>query len=139
MPVRIVDISTPVHHNLTSNQPVTFAVDFRGRESHDLTITWYHNTVQVPSADSRIHNSFDSLVASGRTEFRSSPAKRVDAGLYRVVISSVVGVAGQPPVFASQQEATFQIDVTGKAILLEYFILMTLTNINFHSAPNSTS
>lgn len=114
VPVQIVDVSTPVHHNLTSNQPVTFAVDFIGQESHDLTITWYHNGVPVPSTDSRIQNSFDSSVVSGRSEFRLPLARRVDAGLYRVVISSSVGEAGSTPIFSSQQETTFQIDVTGK-------------------------
>lgn len=106
-----MDTSRPVHQNLTSNEPVTFAVEFRGRQTHDLTIAWFHDGVPIPFTDTRIHDSFDSSLASGRTELRLPLARRSDVGLYRVVISSEVGV---PPVFSSQQEVTFQIDVTGK-------------------------
>ena len=114
MPVEIADRSTPVHHNLTSNRPVTLAVDFVGREAHALVITWYHNAQQISYTDSRIVNTFESASAEGRTEFRLPEARRTDAGLYRVVITSAVGLPGQPLVFSSQQETTFQIDVTGE-------------------------
>lgn len=110
VPIEILETSRPVHQNLTSNRPVQFAVDFSGR---NLTITWFHNSLALTPDDSRIRNTLDTALASGRTEFRLPQALRSDAGLYRVVLHSQVGLEGQQPIFSSQQEATFQIDVTG--------------------------
>lgn len=86
------------------------AVDFRGR---GLTITWFHNSVAVAVDDSRIHNTFDAALGSGRTEFRLPLVRRSDAGLYHVELSNQVGGPGEEPLFASEQEVTFQIDLTG--------------------------
>lgn len=113
MPIQILETSRPVHQNLTRNQPVTFAVDFKGRKSHDLMITWYHSGLAL-SDDSRIYNTFDTDLGTGRSEFRLPLARRTDAGLYRVLISSVVGGDQEPPTFSSQGEATFQVDIAGK-------------------------
>lgn len=107
-----MDTSIPVYQNLTRNQPTMFAVDFRGRQSHDLTITWHYDEAILASDDSRIYNSFNPSLANGRTEFRLPEANRENAGLYRVEISSQVGAEGEI-LFRSQQEVTFQIDVTG--------------------------
>lgn len=110
VPVEILETSRPVHQNLTSNREVLFTVDFRGRVTDAQTIEWFHNDLPL-SAPDRIHSTFDDTLATGRTELRLPRAMRVDAGLYRVVISN--RVEGAVPVFASQEEVTFQIDVTG--------------------------
>ena len=114
VPIQILETSRPVHQNLTRNEAVTFAVDFRGRQSHDLTITWHHAGVALSTDDSRIYNTFNTDLGTGRSEFRLPLASRTDAGLYRVLISSVVGGDQDPPTFSSQDEATFQVDIAGK-------------------------
>lgn len=106
VPIIIVGTS-PVHHNLTSNQPVSLTVDFTGRIAHNLRMTWFHNSVALPGNDPRIHNTFDVSRARGRTELRFPEAHRSDVGLYRVVLHTQIGE------FSSQREVTFQIDVTG--------------------------
>lgn len=118
-------MSTPVHRNLTGNQPVTFAVEFRGRQSHDLSITWHHDGVALSGSDSRISNTFNSELARGRTVFGLPLARRADAGLYRVVIRSAVGMS-EETVYQSQGEVTFQIDITGRLLdtLLFYIELL---------------
>lgn len=105
-----------MHQNLTGDQSVSFVVDFRGRQHHGLNITWLHNGSALSSTDPRsINNTFTS--GTGRTELSIPTAMRAYAGLYRVLITSQVGAEGQAPVYSSQDEASFQLDVTGKACL----------------------
>lgn len=123
VPVQITATSTPAHHNLTTNLPVSLSADFNGRQSHDLTVTWYHDGVPLPLTDSRISNSFFEATTAGRSEFRLDPARRIDGGVYVVVVNSTLVVEGQVEHF-SQQEASFQIDITGKHV--ERFVVLVL-------------
>lgn len=109
-----------MHHNLTSNRPVLLTVDFRGRRIHNLSITWFHNGLALATTDSRIRNTFDASLGRGRTELSFPLAGRSDVGLYRVVLHSQVGAPGE--LFSSQEEVTFQIDVTGR---LEFPLIRT--------------
>ena len=51
VPVEIVNTTTPVHQNFTKNQPVTLYVEFRGRQAHNLTITWFFGDIALSSTD----------------------------------------------------------------------------------------
>ncbi len=84
------------------------SVAFRGRGSHDLAVVWSLNG-QPLLEDSRITTTFDAATASGNTELVMPQAMREDAGLYIVLITSDAG-----DVHSSEQEVTFQVDVTGK-------------------------
>lgn len=114
----IVRTSQPVHQNLTMNEPVTFSVDFTGRQSHNFEVRWSKDGEAFQDGDDRIHNSFDSSLSRGSTNLRFPMARRTDAGLYHVIISSQVGAEGETPAFSSQQEVSFQLDVTGKGVWL---------------------
>ncbi len=104
-------MSRPVYQVLTMNQPVAFSVNFTGRQSHDLTVRWSKDGQPVEDG---VHNSFDDALAIGRTVLSLPQARRSDAGVYHVIISSQVGEEGEPPAFSSQQQASFQINITGK-------------------------
>lgn len=110
-PIQVLDTSR-VHHNLTSNREVRLTVDFIGRETHNLTISWFHNSLALAATDPRIINTFDAALGRGRTELRFPETRRSDIGLYRVVLHSQLGTGTEQ--FSSQQEVTFQIDITGR-------------------------
>lgn len=101
-------------YNLTSNEEVVLAVKFRGRDLHGLMITWMHNGIDI-ATDPRIHNTFNSEAGTGRTELRLAQARRSDAGMYHVRISNQVGPEQGTPTFTSQDEATLQLNITGRA------------------------
>ena len=115
VPVTIVRTSWPVHQNLTMNRAVTFTVEFTGREAHDFSIRWTKDGQALEDSDPRVHNSFNAALSRGRTDLNLPLALRSDAGVYHVIISSQVGAEGEPPAFSSQQQVSFQMDVTGKA------------------------
>lgn len=114
VPVVFTAVSSPAHHNLTSNVPVTLRVDFTGRQDHNLTITWHRNNFILSSSSSRIVTTFDPSASTGRTELHLPQVTRAQAGLYRVVVSNSVGGDRETPIYSSQQEKTYQIDITGK-------------------------
>jgi hypothetical protein len=83
-----------------------------GRVAHDFVITWFRNGMALAVDDSHIDNTF-TAGGGGRTEFRFPVVRRSDEGLYRVELISRVGAGEEEPVFTSQQQVTFQINVTG--------------------------
>ena len=114
VPVEIVNTTTPVHQNLTKNQPVTLYVEFRGRQAHNLTITWFFGDTALSSTDGRIHNTFNNISGRGTTELRIPLVVRSNAGLYRVVIASSIVINEHQVLFSSQDEVIFQTAVVGK-------------------------
>lgn len=101
----------PVYQALSRNQPFSFLISFTGRIPHNLSVTWSHDDVPILASDPRINTTLNSTLS--HSALMLPLASRVDAGLYRVVVSSVVG-----DMEPSVQERTFQLDVTGTQQIL---------------------
>ena len=108
VPLRLIRHSEPVYHSLNHNRPVSLAVSFTGRVSHNLMVTWYHNNQALPTPDPRINTVLlESDPSSSTLAFPM--VRRSDRGVYRV---EVVTMVEENP--ARRLEQTFQLDITSK-------------------------
>ena len=109
-PVQITN-TIPGNQNIEGRSPFSQNVEFTGRDSQDITITWHRDGIPLPASEFSI--SYPSPT-TGRTRVEFPAIMRSHAGVYRVVIESQLG-RDHLPTSVTYDEISFQVTVEGES------------------------